>query len=240
MLKPAAVIILGLLSGACYAAAPAPISKSDCTRDSIKVSGKGSAHGIPGIYVFHTSVSQRGTDPQKAGSEVAAHAAAAVKTARAAGLADSDIQSTAISIQPVYTPKAKSGAPQVYEVQRRIVLTLRHPDRYAQLVEGLIKAGINNIGHIEALPANPGAMNDEALRAAVKDARHKAALIAKTLGEKLGPALEVSESNVSGPRPLVMGAARTNSNNGYVPGRITVNESIVAKFALSVRGCPDP
>lgn len=210
---------------------------AECTPHSVSVSGKGSVSAAPGVYTFHVSVSRRGTDVRAESAAVDKLATAAVKAARAAGLADADIRSTAVTVNPVYNSDAKPEAPRVFEVRRDLVLTLRNPSRYAQLVQGLVQAGINGIGNIVARPADPAAVADRALTAAVADARHKAALIAKGLGVALGPALSVNE-NGQGPRPLVMGERINSENKGYEPGTITVRASVAARFALSPSGCP--
>lgn len=240
MFRTGLLFAVATLAGTTLALGAPPADGGPCTPHGLSVSGTGEATGMPGIYVFHVSVSRRSSDVQAASSKVARIAAAAVKHARETGLGKADIQSTAVTISPVYQPKAKPDAPRVYEVRRNIVLTLRDPGRYAQLVEGLMQAGVNGIGHIEAKPSHPRELADKALAAAVADARRKAAVIAKGLGTGLGQALDVQEQGGSGPRPMMMGATRANNNHGYEPGRITVNASVSARFALSPSGCPKP
>jgi|GEM_PF-5028439 len=240
MIRTSLLLLSSAFAVTALAAPTPPPGTGTCTPHSVQVSGSGTASGMPGVYVFHVSVSRRGTDVEAASSTVADAAAAAVKAARSAGLAKADIQSTAVTISPVYDPHAKSDSPQVYEVRRNLVLTLRDPDHYAQLMEGLTKAGVNGIGHIEAQPSHPQELADRALASAVSDARHKAALIAKGLGVQVGPAMDVNESGPSGPHPLMMNAARSGNESGYEPGRITVNASVSARFELSPSGCPAP
>lgn len=220
------------------ATASAAYAGNACTPRSVSVSGSGRASAEPATYVFHLAVSQRGTDVRAANSAVDRTVGAALGVARQAGLRPSDIQSNRVAISPVYDPNAKPDTPQSYEVTRYLTLTLREPSRYASLVEGLIHAGVNRFAGVEAEAGDPRALGDQALAAAVADARHKAALIAGRLGVKLGPALALDESGTQ-PRPVVMGAAVMRSaQGGYEPGLISVNAEVTARFALEPSGCP--
>lgn len=44
--------------------------------------------------------------------------------------------------------------------------------------------------------------------------------------------------NEPGPRPLMMGARSESRGNDYLPGTITVQASLAARFALAPSGCP--
>ncbi|MGH8427981.1 MAG: SIMPL domain-containing protein [Gammaproteobacteria bacterium] len=239
MIGPRTALILGLCMTT-LAAAPLARADNACTPRSVNVSGQGSADAAPGLYVFHVGIAQRGTDVRAANAAVDKAAAATVNAARAAGLAKADIQSTDVSISPVYDSNAKPGEPQIYEVARSLTLTLHDPTRYANLVEGLIQAGVNRITNIEAKPADPQALADQALAAAVADARHKAQLIAQNLGVKLGPAMQLSENGGFQPQPrmMAMSAGASAKEGGYEPGQITTQAQVSAQFELAPSGCP--
>lgn len=232
-------LFMAALTVASFAWTPAVLAAAPCTPHSISVNGHGEVHVAPGRYVFHLGISQRSADVPKANAAVDLSAGKVVRAARRAGLALTDIRSTQVTISPVYNPKAGPGEPQVFEVTRNITLTLRDPTRYADLVEGLIKAGVNRIARVEAEPADRQELADKALAAAVADARRKAKVIADGLGVKLGPALSLDEQGYQGPRPVVMNAVRSaDRKGGYEPGRITVNASVSARFATDPSGCP--
>lgn len=232
-------IWMGVFLTAGLAATPNILAAQACTPRSISVSGHGETQTAPGLYVFHLGITHRSADVRAANAAVDKSAENVVRAARRAGLAKADISSTQVTISPVYNPKAKPGEPQVFEVTRNITLTLRNPTRYTDLVEGLIGAGVNRIAGIEAKPADPQALADTTLTAAVADARHKAGLIAKGLGVQVGPALDVNEQSYQGPRPVMMDAARSaNNTDGYEPGRIKVSASVSARFAIEPSGCP--
>ncbi len=241
MIRGLVLTVIGLSATTAFAAGSQPMAVRPCKPHSVNVSGQGSVNVEPAVYRLYVAVSRRGTDVRAARALVDKIAAEAVTAARSAGLSKADIQSTMITISPIYKPEAKPGTPQTFEVRRDLTLTLRQPAQYAELVEGLTRAGINQISHVSAEPSDPRATNDRALKQAVADARHKAALIATGLGVALGPPLEVTENGAQGPRPVIMGAARTNGRtSGYEPGRITVRASVSARFALSPSGCPVP
>ncbi len=218
--------------------APAAFAVGVCTPRSVGVTGRGEVRTAVGLYVFHVGIAYRNTDIRAANAAVDKASVRAVNAARRAGLSKADIQSTRVTISPVYDAKAKAGEAPVYEVTRTITLTLRHPANYGKLVEGLIGVGVNRIADIEARPADPQALADRALAAAVADARHKAQRIAAGLGVRIGPALEVNEHSYPGPRPAMMNVLRSGNAGGYEPGRLAVTAIISARFALSPSGCP--
>lgn len=234
------ITLIFALCVAGLAAAPVVMAANSCTPHSVSVTGSGKAQTAPGLYVFHIGIEHRNTDVRAANKAVDKSAAAAVKAARQAGLADKDIQSTNVSISPVYNSKAKPGEPQVFEVTRNITLTLRNPKHYAALVEGLIDAGVNRVTNVEAKPADAQAIADQALGKAVSDAKHNAQLIAQKLGVKLGPAIEVSVGGGVRPQPRMMamsaGASKAEAG-GYEPGQITTEAHVSARFELSPSGC---
>jgi uncharacterized protein YggE len=234
------LLTIALCAG--LAATPVALAANACTPHNVSVNGSGKAQAAPGLYVFHIGITQRNTDVKAAHAAVDKSAAAAVKAARQAGLAGKDIQSTNVSIAPVYNSKAKPGEAQVFEVTRDITLTLRDPSHYAGLVEGLIKAGVNRVTNIEAKPADPRTLADRALAKAVLNAKHNAQLIAQKLGVKLGPAIQVSESGGVRPLPRKMMAmsatAKPAEKGGYEAGQITTQAEVSAQFELSPSGCP--
>lgn len=229
-----------LASFAGLAFAPFALGGADqCTPRKVSVSGAGSARAAPGLYVFRVGIVQRGTSVQTAHSAVNQSAAAAVHAALEAGVARRDIRSTNISISPVYDSDRGPREAQVFAVKRTISIVLRDPSHYAELAEGLIDAGVNRITRIEAKPAHPQKMADKALAEAVANAAHKARLIARKLGAKLGPALRISQSGGVHPMPraAAMSIGSAAVGGGYVQGRITTHAQVSATFALSPSGC---
>lgn len=229
---------LAVLFATGFGAAPAVFAAGVCTPRSVGVTGRGEVSTAVGVYVFHIGIAYRNTDIRAANAAVDKASVRAVNAARRAGLVKADIRSTHVTISPVYDAKAKAGEAPRYEVTRTITLALHRPANYGKLVEGLIGAGVNRIADIEARPADPQALADRALAAAVADARHKAQRIAVGLGVHIGPALEVNEQSYPGLRPVMMNATRSGNAGGYEPGRLTVTAIISARFALSPSGCP--
>lgn len=222
-------------------AAPAALADGQCTPRTVSVNGSGSAEAAPGLYVFHVGISHRNSDVRAAHAAVNKAASAAVKAARNAGVAPKDIRSTQVSISPVYHSDENTDKPQEFDVTREVAITLRDPSHYAELTEGLIKAGVNRITSIEARPEHPQKLADQALADAVANAVHKARLMAHKLGVKLGPATRMSESGGARPMPRMMAMKASSSgaeHGGYMHGQIETRAEVNATFELSPSGCP--
>lgn len=74
---------------------------------------------------------------------------------------------------------------------RTVEVTLRQLDKLNALLDGALKAGLNEIRSVSLGVAQPDAYKDKARKAAIDDAIHQAEQLAAGFNSKLGPVYSV-------------------------------------------------
>ena len=158
---------------------------------------------------------------------------------KTAGIAEKDIQTSRLSLQPQNAPSRVAGGPiQIvgYRASNRVTVRLREVTRVAGTIDTLVSAGANDIGGIGFSVSNASKLLDEARGQAVADARRKAEIYAKAAGVSLGEPLSISEGGSPGLMPLRkmavgMAASPTPVAEGEETLQVTVNVSWAIKPA---------
>jgi len=139
------------------------------------------------------------TQASEAGKAMAANAdrmAATIAALRKAGVADRDIQTAQVSLQPQYRygdnqPPVLTG----YQVSNRVTLRLRDLKNAGRILDALVAAGANQIDGPSFGLDKPEAALDEARTQAIATARARAELYAKAAGLKVVRIARISETD---------------------------------------------
>jgi uncharacterized protein YggE len=130
------------------------------------------------------------------------------------GIAEKNIQTTRIRVQPLYEraesrpeqPPNESSPPKCsgYCVENTILVRTGQIEKLGTLLDALVEAGANRVHGICFRIHEPERLLEEALRRAMADARHKARLLATEADVVLGDAIkiEAEEENVPGVPPV--------------------------------------
>ncbi|RXF75301.1 SIMPL domain-containing protein [Hansschlegelia zhihuaiae] len=215
--------ILGLASAAAGAAiwlAATPAHAADAAPSAVAVSGEGMVATAPDIAIVTTGVVTRAG---AAGAALKANAAAMTKVLaaiRAAGIEERDVGTSGLSVQPQYD-YGDGGTPQApklvgYEVRNVVTVRSRAVDRLGELIDSLVQAGSNQIEGLAFDVSDREARLDEARRAAIADARRKAALYAEAAGARLGGVLSIEE-DPSADEPVRPFAGRAKALQAAAP-----------------------
>lgn len=195
------LIAVSLALTGCKSEVVAP-SADSATLDTITASGNGSALAVPDTAEIVFGISS--TDPKaKPALDQASKTADAVAAAlKKAGIPEEDIQTANMRIDPNYTYD-QSGEKPPTVVSYRATIDLRVKVRKMELLGTVIEAGtsagaVNVTGPTFTLD-NDEAATDEAITAAVDDAKRRAAAMAKAAGKKVGEAVSIQETAVEVP-----------------------------------------
>jgi uncharacterized protein len=181
------------------------------------------------------------TNAATAADAMAANAArmnAVLAALKAAGMADRDVQTTGLSLNPQYRyVQNQSPVLTGYQARNSISLrTLKLADA-GKLIDGAIKAGANEVQGPEFALANPDAALDEARTIAVAKARARAELYAKAAGLKVKRIASISEVGAApepGPRPMLRSAmADSGAAPPVQPGELTLTAQVTIMFELA-------
>jgi len=183
---------------------PANAQENDPT-PTLAASGEGSVAVVPDIAVVTIGVSTRG---QTAADTLAANStdlAAVIETIRAAGVDERDIGTSGFSINPVYqrqTSSTPSDAPPAiigYDVSNRVRVVIRDISESGGVLDRVVRAGANQINGISFDIDDPQEAQDEALRAAIADARRQGEMMAEAAGVRLVRLLSVNANGAGRP-----------------------------------------
>jgi uncharacterized protein YggE len=212
----------------------------DVTNDRwIEVSGEGSVRAAPDFARVTLGVTTAGKDARAAMVANAKQANALVALIKSEGVAPADIQTSDLSISPMFSkePPGQASAPTItgYSVSDSVTVTVRDLTSLGALLDNAVAAGANTVYGISYGENDPSALIDKARPLAVADAQRKAEIYALAAGAKIGRLMELTEEG--GARPVAF-AARTYAQGVAAPTPIEAGEdkltvTIRARFELT-------
>ena len=200
-------LLVGVLAGPVLAAAQAPRGYSpiapglDTTpsEHTIAVQGNGKVTVVPDLATIQLGVlSEQPT--AKAAREAAATAMTAVVAAiKGLGIADKDIATSVVALNPVYDyPTNGSQRIRGYQLSNMVTVTVRNLDVLSDVLDQSVAAGATSVNGISFDVANRAAAEAQAREAAVRDAKARADTLATTAGVHITGVASISET-VSNP-----------------------------------------
>ncbi len=160
-----------------------------------------------------------------------------VAALKRAGIADRDIQTSSINLNPEYRyadnqPPVLTG----YRASNQVNVRFRDIAETGKILDALVAEGANQINGPSLEIDKPEAALDEARQAALTAARARADLYAKALGKKVSRILSISESGASQPMPIIVTARMMSrdaaAESKIVPGEQTLSISLSVSFEL--------
>ncbi len=169
---------------------------------TISVSGIGRITTVPDVADVHVGVMITRTKVRDAQAAAATAMQAVIAALRKAGIADKDVQTTSLSLQPVYTYPSNGNAPKLtgYQIVNAVQATVRKLDTISDVIDGALAAGATTLDGITFRVDDPSAAEAQAREAAMKNARAKADALAKAAGVSITGVSSISEQ--SGPVPV--------------------------------------
>lgn len=150
---------------------------------------------------------------------------------RQLGIADADIQTSRLRLEPVR--EHRDGRPAVIiavEATSLVTVQVRAVDKAADILDRMVTAGANLVTGINFTIDAPSKLLDQARADAMADARRKAEIYARSAGMKLGHALSIAEGHVA--RPLVRTLAAREASMPVAAGEEKLTLTVTVSFAL--------
>ena len=184
--------LLLMLSLACF------VSSQDILPPLLTVTGKGEAKAQPDEVSVTVGIQLRAKSVEEVSSDTDSRSAAIIAYLQSQGVADEDIQTSYVTLQPYYSytsSEAGQTTPDYYTSQKSITFSLKDLSAYDQIMSGLYDAGINSVSDVTFKVTDDEEYKEEARKKAVTDARAIAQIITDGLGVKLGGVYSISESS---------------------------------------------
>lgn len=203
---------------------------------SLAVTGQGEAQVAPDLAVITLGVTTQADSAAEAMRLNAQQQSAVVQALKAAGLAAEDIQTSGLSLNPL-RDYGENREPRVtgYEASNMVSVRVREIARLGEMMDAIVAAGANQIQGIDFLREDSARTQDAARRKAVKDAMHKARVLAEAAGLTLGPVRKMREGSTGGgPQPMRMMAAdmAKEASTPVEPGQLSMSAQVEVEFAL--------
>jgi uncharacterized protein YggE len=217
------------------AAAPAPVSAQAAERIEklVTVTGEGTVAAAPDSAVIRLGVSSQGKTARAASDANAREMTVVLAAIKESGVADRDIQTTALSLQPQYDPN-KTGAARLigFQANNQVTVKIRDVARLPSVLDRAIAGGANEMSGVEFIVSEQGKLLDKARIEAIADARRKAELFATAAGMKVGRVMAISEEG-SAPPQRAFQALRAGAATPLAPGEQTLRAVVTVSYELT-------
>lgn len=227
-------ILIAIAIAALFALAlPGRAPAADKPR-TVSVTGIGTAKARPDTAHITIGVVSEGETARAALDQNTAAMRKVVAELEAQGLADADIQTVNFSVHPKFEHPDDGKPPVIvgYRVVNSVRITVRDRDKLGAILDTAVSLGSNQIGGIEFSIAEASALEDQARRDAMADARRKAQLYAATANAALGRALTISEETSTPPRPMLARAAEAKTAVAIEAGEYTLQVRVQVSWEL--------
>lgn len=166
----------------------------------INVSGEGKIKVVPDQALISISLETKGTNATEVKKENDIKMDAVLKYIKKANIAKEDFQTQRVSLNPNYDYEKKKYN---YLATQSIKILLKDLSKYDALVDGLVDIGINRIDNVEFKSSKFDALQSDARKLAIKDAKAKAEDFVSVLGQKVGKAISISDNSQNyTPQPI--------------------------------------
>ncbi len=233
------LLALSFASGAPMTAhaqnAPAVVA-SDATL--LNISAQAEARRVPDVATLSAGVVTQAADGNTAMRENAVQMDKVMAAIRAAGIAERDIQTSGVNLNPQYR-YADNEAPKItgYQASNTVSLKVRDITRLGKVLDSLAAQGANQINGPSFEIDQPEPAYDEARLAALKKAQARAETYAKSLGLRVRRIVSISEGSSGGFRPpmpmmAMARAGKAEMDTAVAPGETTLSVNLDVVFEL--------
>ena len=229
------LIGLALLAAPAGAVAQAQVAVPVMTGTRLDVVATGDVERVPDLAVISAGVVTQAVTASEAIRLNAARMARVRSALSRAGIADRDIQTSSISLNPEYR-YVQNQAPRLtgYQAMNTVSVRFRDIAVTGNILDALVAEGANQINGPMWTIDRPEEALDEARAAALANGRRRAEIYARALGMRVKRILSVSEAGMSYVPPPMVGMVRAVANEASAQTRIDPGEQrLTASLTIS-------
>ena len=232
------VLLLALGAGAAYSQttpipSPMPGGPPAARERTIVVTGDGSVDATPDRATVALSVIVQRATAREAQQQSAAAMAQVVRAIDAAGIPQTAVRTSTVSLYPQHAPNSGGTGPIIgYQSVNRVVVTVDDISRVGQVIDAGVGAGANGVDSVEWTLRDATAYRAQAIRIAVQNAQATANAIAAAAGVRGLRLIRIEQAGaVVGPR-IGVGVMQAAPATPVLPGTMPVNAEVRAVFAF--------
>jgi uncharacterized protein YggE len=234
-------LIAALALGAAAWTAPATAQQAAITQTiagtRLDVTATGDVTRVPDVAIISAGVVSRAATATGALQDSANRMDRVLAALKRAGVADRDIQTSSVNLNPEYRyPENQSPQLVGYTATNTVTIRFRDIRNSGKILDALVAEGANQINGPSLTNDKPEAALDEARAKAIAAGRARAELYARSLGMRVVRVVSVSESGgyaVPPPAPpMPMMAAESRAYTKIEPGEQKLQVSLAITFEL--------
>ena len=204
----------------------------------IDISATGSVSRVPDLAIISAGVVTKSATASGAIADNAARMERVLAALKRAGIAQRDIQTSSINLNPDY--RYQDNQPPVltgYQASNNVSVKFRDIRNSGAILDALVAQGANQINGPSLTIDKPEAAYDEARTKALTAGKARAELYARSLGMRVVRLLSVSESGGVGRPPMPMyaraeGAMMADAKTSIAPGSQDLEVTLAMSFEL--------
>lgn len=211
---------------------PASAQTPEAGRNQIVTTGAGRTEIAPDQATLHAGAQAQRPTAAEAAAEVNRIATQVLARLQALGVRSEDVRTSAVQVFPVYSQARDGAAPQItgYRATYMLTITLTNLALVGRAIDAAVEGGANMIQGITFGLRNPSRARNQALAAAVRDAREKSEAIAQAAGLRISGIERITEEGASvQPREMRM-AAGAQVATPIEPGTVIVAAQVTVVF----------
>jgi len=227
------------------------IAQNPVDRPLITVSGQAEMRVPPDEVVFTLEVESVDKDVMAAKKKTDESVKQVFGLAKDNKVNTDDVQTSYISVEPKYNTDdleyggERRGVKRVfigYAVSKTIAIRLKDISRFDPLLSDVLKAGVTKVSNVEFRDSQIRKHRDQARAMAIRAAQEKANLLAREIGQTIGPAHSITEgvanrypsqSMMQNATSVISGdLSAAESESAIAPGLISVTAQVTVSFQL--------
>lgn len=240
-----------VLAPIAFAAAAPVLAQAQATAPTaattlLSLNAEGRSFRKPDLAIFSAGVTSQGKTAAAALAANSADMNRVIAALKASGIADRDIQTSNLSINPVYRQQVvrKDGqleetVPVIvgYQVNNQVTVRQRKLADFGKVLDTLVSAGANQVNGPSFELDDSDAAMDEARTAAMTKARQRADLYARAAGLKVKRIVSISEGGGYNPQPMPMLYAKAAMADAaptpVAAGEVGLTATVSVQFELA-------
>jgi uncharacterized protein YggE len=244
----AAAAALAAFAAPVMAQITTPVSTIAPGHTVLTLTAEGSTTGEPDLALFSAGVTTQGDTASAALAENSTRMTRVVAALKRAGIAERDIQTSNLNLNPIYAPPRRLPDGSVedqgqkiigYQVSNTVSVKQRKLADYGKVVDALVSAGANQVNGPNFMLSKPEASLNSARTAAIKSARERAQLYAQAAGLRVVGILSINESGGFAPQAVMFRRGAMDSAMAAPPpapimgGELETNVNVTVQFELA-------
>ena len=227
-----------LLAAIALSTPPAAQAQAMPTIDGtlLSVSAQGQARRAPDLATVSAGVITQAADGNAAMRQNAEQMNRVLAAIKAAGVADRDVQTSGIGLNPQYRYE-ENQAPRItgYQASNTVSVKLRDIARMGKVLDALVASGANQVNGPSFGIEDPEPLYDQARLQALEAARARAGTYARALDLRVRRIVSISEGGAAMPVPMprmAMMKADAYESTPVAPGESSVSVNLEVVFEL--------